>query len=215
MKFLYQAYIGISSFKQDIYFNKSILPVTIAPPATDWHHPPAIVDSPIWLDDIYLMGLSETATFLPRFAKSGAIARHLDRKQDHHPTNKAKHFPCVTTGHMFCCDSLNNRVNFISRNVDSPIPHSPPTTAHSPDALFTIVYKVAWPSTPPPGRNFLNLLGADCPSPRELICRATSFSHLILSLPHQGFSSQTQVVKNPSHINRVRSTIAILLINFK
>ncbi len=108
MKFLYQAYVGISCFKQDIYLNKLILPVIIAPPTANQHRPPPIVDSPIWLDDFYLTGLSETANFLSRFAESGTIARHLDGMQDHHPTNKAKHFPCSPTGCMFCHDSLNN-----------------------------------------------------------------------------------------------------------
>jgi hypothetical protein len=215
MKFLNQSYIGISSFKQDIYFNKWILPIAIASLTADW---PVLSPSstPICLDDLYLLGLSETATFFPRFAKSGTIARHLDHKQDHCPTNKAKHFfPRGPTGRMFCHDSLNNRINFSSWNVVSPVPRSPPTSAHLPNSLFTMVYKLAWPSTLPPGRNFLNLLGGDCPSFRGLICRATSFSHLIFSLPHQIFPSQTQVEKKPIHINMVVSTIAILLINSK
>ncbi len=193
MKFLYQAYVGISSFKQDIYFNKLILPVAIAPPSTNLHCPPPIIDSQIWLDDVYLTGLSVTMPFLSRFAESGTIARHLDCKQDHRPTNKAKHFPFSLSGCMFCHDSLSNRVNFISCNVDSPVPRFPPTSAHLPDVLFNMVYKPAWPYIPPPGGNFLNLLGADCSSPRRLICRATSFSCLIFSLSHHNFSGQTQV----------------------
>ncbi len=96
---------------------------------------------------------------------------------------------------MFCHDSLDDRVNFIPGIVDSSVLHSPQTSAHLSDALFTMVYKPAWPSTSPPGENFLNLLGTDCLSPRGLICRATCFSHLIFSPPHQDFSSQTQVVK--------------------
>ncbi len=103
MKFVHQAYVGSSSLKQDICFNKLIHPVAIAPPT---------VNSPIWLDGIYLKGLSVPALFLPRFAKSGTIGRHLDHKQDHCPTNEPKHFPCGPTGHIFCHDSLDNRVNF-------------------------------------------------------------------------------------------------------
>jgi hypothetical protein len=121
MKFLYHAYVGISSFRHDIYFNKLILPVATASPTTDWHRPPLIVDALIWLNDVYLTGSIINAPSLPRFAKSGTIAWHLDRIHSHRPTSTTLRLPYSQIDCMIFHGYLDDRVIFTVQNVDCTI----------------------------------------------------------------------------------------------